>query len=174
MPIQSMWMCIITIYSSNMDGRSSQWWLTISTMKCIYHLGPSWPQLSKVWPPSAQVFTWVREHVNIHSQHVNVLNQFVYIQYGCGKQSAVVHSLNHDTSLLFGVYHNPILQNLAPICTGRYHSMWRCTNTLYTSNMDVGSSQQLITVSTMTPQCHLRFTWPQFSKFCPSPAQVSV
>ncbi len=38
--------------------------------------------------------------------------------------------------------------------------------------MDVGCSQQWFTASTMTLQCHLGSTLPQFSKIWPPPAQI--
>jgi hypothetical protein len=37
-----------------------------------------------------------------------VLKHFIYIQYGCGKQSAGVYSLNHDTTTSFGIHLTPI------------------------------------------------------------------
>ncbi len=45
-----------------------------------------------------------------------MLKHFIYIQYGCGMQSAVVYSLNHDTTSSFGLRLIPIFQNLAPTC----------------------------------------------------------
>jgi hypothetical protein len=36
-------------------------------------------------------------HPHAHPQHLKVLQDFVYIQYGCGMQSMGVCSLNHDT-----------------------------------------------------------------------------
>jgi hypothetical protein len=49
---------------------------------------------------------------------MNVLQHFIYIQYGCGMQSAVVYSLNHDTTTSFELSLTPIFQNLAPTCSG--------------------------------------------------------
>jgi hypothetical protein len=43
---------------------------------------------------------------------MKVLKHFLYIQYGCGMQSVVVYSLNHDTTMSFGL--TPFFQNLAP------------------------------------------------------------
>ncbi len=125
----------------------------------------------------------VRMHPYAHPQYMMVLKHFIYIQYGCGMQSAVVYSLNHDTTMSFGLRLTPISKKLAPTCTGiaitvqgctnmPNHSIWRCSNTLYTSNMDVGCSQQWFTASTMTPQRHLGSTIPQYSKIWPPPAQV--
>ncbi len=55
----------------------------------------------------------------IHNiQHMNVLKHFKYMQYGCGMQSVVVYSLNHDTTSSFGLHLNLIFQNLAPTCAG--------------------------------------------------------
>ena len=48
------------------------------------------------------------------------------------------------------------------------HSIWRCLNTLYTSNMDVGCSKWWFTASTMTPQHIWALPYPNFSKFGPN------
>ncbi len=45
-----------------------------------------------------------------------VLKPFIYIQYGCGMQSAVVYSLNHDTTTSFRLHFTPVFQNMAPTC----------------------------------------------------------
>ena len=39
-----------------------------------------------------------RVHPYAHPQHLKLLKHFVYIQYECGMQSAVLCSLNHDTT----------------------------------------------------------------------------
>ena len=41
-------------------------------------------------------------------QHLKVLKNFLYIQYGGGKQSVVVYSLNHDIMAAFGLRHTHI------------------------------------------------------------------
>ncbi len=69
-----------------------------------------------------------------------------------------------------------ISQNLATTCTGitvkwcthmPIHSIWRCSITLYTFNMDVGCSQWWFIASSMTSQCHLGPALPQFFKIWP-------
>ena len=87
-----------------------------------------------------------------------------------------VFSLNHDTTMSFGLCHNPISQNLAPTCTGisvlgcahmPLHSIWSCSNTLSTTNMDVGCSQWGLSAS--TPQHHYLgsavLNFPKFGTF---------
>ena len=49
---------------------------------------------------------------------MKVLNHFLYIQYKCGMQSVVVYSLNHDTTMSYGIHLTPVSQNLAITCTG--------------------------------------------------------
>jgi hypothetical protein len=49
---------------------------------------------------------------------MKVLNHFLYIQYGCGMQSGMVYSLNHDTITSYRLHLTPIFQNLPPTCTG--------------------------------------------------------
>ncbi len=70
----------------------------------------------------------------------------------------------------------PIFQKLAPTYTGitvngcthmPIHGIWRCLNTLYTSNMDVGCSKWWFTASTMTPQHIWAMPYPNFPKFGP-------
>ena len=56
-------------------------------------------------------------HPYAHPQHMKVLKHIVYFQYGCGMQSVVAYSLNHDTTMSFGLHLTPIFQNLAPTCT---------------------------------------------------------
>ena len=53
----------------------------------------------------------VRVHPYAQPQHMNVLKHFIYIQYGCGMQSARVCSLNHDITMSFGPHLTPMLQN---------------------------------------------------------------
>ncbi len=43
---------------------------------------------------------------------MKVLKHFIYIQYGCGMQSAVVYSLNHDPTTSFGLRLPPLLQKI--------------------------------------------------------------
>jgi hypothetical protein len=64
--------------------------------------------------PHLHRYNSVRVHPYAHPQHMKVLNHFCYTQYGCGMQSVMVYSLNHDTITSFGLYLTPIFQNLAP------------------------------------------------------------
>jgi hypothetical protein len=41
-----------------------------------------------------------------------VLKYFIYVQYGCEKQSKVVYSLNHDITALFTLDSDPELPKL--------------------------------------------------------------
>ncbi len=68
--------------------------------------------------PHLHRYNSVRVHPYAHPQHMKVLKHFIHIQYGCGMQSVVVYSLNHDTKTSFGLRLTPIFQNLAPTCTG--------------------------------------------------------
>jgi hypothetical protein len=53
----------------------------------------------------------VRVHPYAQPQHMNVLKHFIYIQYGCGMQTARVCSLNHDITLSLGPHLTTMLQN---------------------------------------------------------------
>ena len=67
--------------------------------------------------PHLHRYNSVRVHPYAHPQHMKVLKHFVYFQNGCGRQSVVAYSLNHDTTTSFGLHLTPIFQNVAPTCT---------------------------------------------------------
>jgi len=48
-----------------------------------------------------QRYKSVMVHPYAHPQHMKLLNHFIYIHYGCEMQSAVAHSVNHDTTMSF-------------------------------------------------------------------------
>ncbi len=45
----------------------------------------------------------VRVHLHAYIPHWNVLKHFIHVYFGCGKQSNVVYSLNHDIMALFSL-----------------------------------------------------------------------
>ncbi len=75
---------------------------------------PNFPKFG----PHLHMYNSVRVRPYAHPQHMKVLNHFLYIQYGCGMQSGMVYSLNHDTITSYGPHLTPIFQNLPPTCTG--------------------------------------------------------
>jgi len=77
---------------------------------------PPYPNFPK-FGPHLHRYNSVRVHPYAHPQHMKVLKQFLYIQYGCGMQLVVVYSLNHDTTMSFGIHLAPSFQNVAPACT---------------------------------------------------------
>ena len=100
-----------------MDVGCTKWWCTASsvTPQHIWALPyPNFPNFG----PHLHMYDHVRVHPYAHPQHMKVLNHFIYIQYGCGMQSGMVYSLNHDTITSYGLHLTPIFQNLAPTCTG--------------------------------------------------------
>ncbi len=82
---------------------------------------PPYPNRPK-FGPHFHGYNSVRVHPYAHPQHMKVLKHLIYIQYGCGKQSAGVYSLHHDTTTSFGIRLTPIFQNLAPTLH-RYNSV---------------------------------------------------
>jgi hypothetical protein len=78
---------------------------------------PPYPNFPK-FGPHLHRYNSVRVHPYAHPKHMKVLKHFLYIQYICGMQSVAVDSLNHDTTMSFGLHLTPIFQNLAPTCTG--------------------------------------------------------
>ncbi len=93
----------VVVYSLNQD----------STMS----FKPRLTTISKIRPQPHR-YNSVRVHPYAHPQHIKVLNHFIHIQYRYGMQSVVVYSLNHDTTMSFGLHLTPVSQNLAPTCTG--------------------------------------------------------
>ena len=86
-----------TLYMSNMDVRSNQMWSTASTMT-------SWHQFHLTVTCKS-----VRKHLKDHGHHWKVLKHFIYVKYGCEKQSKVVYSLNHDITASFTLDSDPEL-----------------------------------------------------------------
>jgi hypothetical protein len=62
-------------------------------------------------------FSSIRVYPYAHPQHLKVLKQFVYIQYGCGMQSMGVCSLNHDTTTSYRLSNTPFSLKFTPTCT---------------------------------------------------------
>ena len=91
-----------TSYTSNMDVGCSLGPLAASTMTPQHHLAPRYPTCTGVT---------VRLDPQAQPQHMNVLKHFIYIQYGCGMQTARVCSLNHDITLSLGPHLTAMLQN---------------------------------------------------------------
>ncbi len=60
--------------------------------------------------PHLHRYNSVRMHPYAHPQHMKLLKHVIYIQYGCGMQSAVVYSLNHNTTMSFGLSLTPIFR----------------------------------------------------------------
>ncbi len=95
MHIHRIWRCSEIFYTSNEDLGSSQWWSTASTMSSCHHfiatLTPNYQNLGQL----CQCNCVRRVHPYAYQQQMMVLKHFSYIQYGCGKQSVVVYSLNN-------------------------------------------------------------------------------
>ena len=97
-----------------MDVGCSQWLLTASNMTPQHQFGFTLPQVYKILPSPAQVYNSVRMHPYAHPQHMKVLKHIVYFQYGCGMQSVMVYSLNHDITTSFALSHTPIFLKSTP------------------------------------------------------------
>jgi hypothetical protein len=76
------------------------------------------PIIQKPPPLTCIGITSVRVHPYAHSQHINKLNHFAYMWYGCGMQSMGVWSLNHDITTLLGLSHAPIFLKFNPTFKG--------------------------------------------------------
>ena len=78
---------------------------------------PPYPNFPK-FGPHLHRYNSVRVHPYAHPQHMKVLKHIVYFQYGCGMQSVVAYSLNHDTTMSFGPRLTTSFQNFALTYTG--------------------------------------------------------
>jgi hypothetical protein len=89
---------------------SSQWWSTASTMSSCHHfiatLTPNYQNLGQLCQCNS-----------VRRVHPYVYQHFLYIQYGCGKQTVVVYSLNNVIMPSFHSSHSgPNFQNLGQLC----------------------------------------------------------
>ena len=92
-----------------------------------------------------------------HPQQLKVLKHLIYVWYGCGMQSESFYTLKHSKAAWFAHFiwlsFWPTLPNLRKrgnVCGGNrgsvqpyahpQHNSWRCSNTLYINDMDVGCS----------------------------------
>jgi hypothetical protein len=72
------------------------------------HTGPNYQHLGQLCQ-----YNSVKVHPYVYPQHMMVLKHVSYIQYGCGKESVVVYSLNNVIMLSFHSSHaGPNYQNL--------------------------------------------------------------
>jgi len=127
------------------------------------------------------MYNSVRVHPYAHPQHMKVLNHFIHIQYGCGMQSLVAYSLNHDTTMSYGPRLTTIFQNLAP--PAQVYNSVRVHPYAHPQHMKVlkhavyfqyGCGMQSVVVYSLNHDTTMSygFTLPQFPKIWPSPAQV--
>ena len=72
-----------------------------------------WARTPKSDPSSVE--NCVRLIRYAHGEYINVLNHFVYVQYGCGKQFEVAVSLNHDIITHFDSTSDLEPQNLSQV-----------------------------------------------------------
>jgi len=117
----------------------------------------------------------VRVHPYAHPQHMKVLKHFLYIEYGCGMQSVVAYSLNHDTTMSFGPRLTTIFRNLPPPTQVYQCSKGAsiCPSTAYegAQSLSIHPIWMWDAVSGgLQPQpCHHNFIWdspyPSFQKF---------
>ncbi len=124
MPIHSMWRCIITSFyiqcgceKQSAVVNSLNHDTTMSFGLCLT------PIFQNLAPTCTGMYLGKGApalHLNAHPQHAKVHTCFIYIQYGCGKQLVVVHSINHDTTMPIGLCLTPIYKNLDTTCTSVY------------------------------------------------------
>ncbi len=123
----------------------------------LFGLTLSSPNFSKFCPHLHRC-NCVRVHPYDNPQHKKWLKHLTSIKYGSERQSGVVYSLQtwHHEWWGFGLTLAPIFPNFGPTCTGvrvywcthmPIHSIWRCSNTFNTCNMDIRSRVGWFTAS---------------------------
>ena len=96
-----------------MDLGSNLQWSTASTITSWHHfhltVAKSCQNLTQLWQCNG-----VRVHSYAYVPHWKVKKHFIYLHYGCGKQSKVVYSLNHDIMASFPLDSHPELPKSDP------------------------------------------------------------
>ncbi len=88
------------IYMLNIDVGSNLQWSTASTITPWHHFHPTVTQNCQNLTQLRQC-NGVRVHSYAYVNHWKVKINFIYVHYGCGKQSKVDYSLNHDIMASF-------------------------------------------------------------------------
>ncbi len=92
----------------NMDVGSNLQWSTASTITSWHHCHPTITKtcqnLTQLWQCNC-----VRVHSYAYVPHWKVKKHFIYVHYGCGKQSKVAYRLNHDIMASFPLDRHPEL-----------------------------------------------------------------
>ncbi len=92
-----------------------------------------------------------------HRQHIDRLKHFLCVLCGCWKQFEELVSLNNDIMISFQLHTRPQTPKSDPSKVGKtvkgyYHmpmdSISMCSNILYMSNVDAGSSLRWLSAST--------------------------
>ncbi len=110
-----------TLYMSSLDVRSNQRWSTHSTMTSWHHIYPTVTQSCQNLTQLQLHSNSVRMHLYAYLPHWKVLKPFIYVHYGCGEQSAMVYSLNHDIIASFPLDSNQEYQKLIS-------QLWQCND----------------------------------------------
>ncbi len=101
-----------------MEVGSNQRWTTASNIT-------SWPYFHSTVTQNCQNLTQlqlcnkgIRAHSYAYIPHWKMLKHFIYIYYGCGKQSAVVYSLNQN---IWHHFHLTVAKNRKNLT-----QLWQC------------------------------------------------
>ncbi len=93
---------------SNMDVGSNLQWSTASTIISWHHfhltVANNCQNLTQLWQCNG-----VRVPSYAYVPHKKVEKHFIHVHYGCGKQSKVEYSLNHDIMASFPLDSHPEL-----------------------------------------------------------------
>jgi hypothetical protein len=96
----SHWKVLKHLYMFTMGVESNQRWSTVSTMTSWHHFHSTVTQNYQNLTQLCQCNS-VRVHLYAYVPHWKVHKHFLYVHYGCGKQSKFIYSLNHDIMASF-------------------------------------------------------------------------
>ncbi len=113
MPTYLIERCWNILYMSNMDVGSNLQWSTASTITLLHHFHPTVTQNCQNLTQLRHC-NGVRVHLYAYVNHWKVKKHFIYVHYGCGKQSKVDYSLNQDIMASFPLDSHPELLKTNP------------------------------------------------------------
>ncbi len=109
----------------NMNVGSNQRWSAPSTMTSWHHFHSTVTQNSQNLTQLQLCSNSVRVHVYAYPPHWKVLKHFLDVDNGCGDQSQVIYSLNHDIMASCPLDSHPELPKSDPASV-----VWQCKGAL--------------------------------------------
>ncbi len=159
MPLDSISMCSNNFYMCNVEAGSSLRWLSASTMTlCNRFWLHTRPWTPKSDPSSVGITVWGYCHMPMES--ISICSNTLYLSnVDAWEAVEVAVSFNHDVMTSFWLHKWPRTPKYEPSSVGitvwgnccmSMDSISMCSNNLYMSNVEAGSSLRWLSASTMT------------------------